>query len=120
MTRVTPENLISTILMGVLRGRVSPAKSNWAFPVTDSPFYAYPVTGGITFGFGGVAITPDIEVKNGCGGVIEGFYAAGNAIGELFYNNYPGGTGLINGAVYGVLAAGSAANTAKTLQPSKS
>lgn len=51
--------------------------------------------------------------------MIGGFYATGNATGELFYNNYPGGTGLMNGAVYGVLAAENAAGDIETLQPGK-
>jgi tricarballylate dehydrogenase len=84
---------------------VDPPKSNWATPLDDPPYYAYPVTGGITFGFGGVAITPDAEVVDGRGHVIPGFYAAGNATGGLFYDNYPGGTGLTNAAVFGKTAA---------------
>jgi len=87
---------------------IDPPKSNWALPIDEPPFRAYPVTGGITFGFGGVAITTDAEVLDGRGHVVPGFYAAGNATGELFYDNYPGGTGLANAAVYGKRAAESA------------
>lgn len=87
---------------------VDPPKSNWAIPIDASPYYAYPVTGGITFGFGGVEITPNAEVVDDRGHVMPGFYAAGNATGGLFYDNYPGGTGLTNGAVYGKIAAESA------------
>ena len=89
---------------------VEPPKSNWATPLDEPPFYAYPVTGGITFGFGGVRITTDAEVKDDRGSVIPGFYAAGNATGDLFYDNYPGGTGLMNAAVYGKIAAEQAAS----------
>jgi tricarballylate dehydrogenase len=84
---------------------IDPPKSNWATPLSESPFYAYPVTGGITFGFGGVHITTSAEVLDDRGSVIPGFYAAGNATGDLFYDNYPGGTGLMNAAVYGKIAA---------------
>jgi len=84
---------------------VDPPKSNWARPLEEPPFYAYPVTGGITFGFGGVRITTDAEVRDGRGSIIPGLYAAGNATGDLFYDNYPGGTGLMNAAVYGKIAA---------------
>jgi len=84
-------------------------KSNWAVPLEDGPFYAYPVTGGITFAFGGVAINDDAEVLDSRERPIPGLYAAGNATGGLFYNNYPGGTGLTNAAVYGKIAAESAA-----------
>jgi tricarballylate dehydrogenase len=40
---------------------------------------------------------------------IPGLYAAGELVGGLFYFNYPGGTGLMSGAVFGRLAGASAA-----------
>ncbi len=88
---------------------VSPPKSNWALPLTEPPFTGYPVTGGFTFGFGGVAITPDAEVLDTRDEVIPGLYAAGNATGGLFYHNYPGGSGLTNAAVFGRIAGEAAA-----------
>jgi len=84
---------------------IEPMKSNWALPIDDPPFTGYPVTGGMTFGFGGVAITPDAEVLDTRDEPIPGLFAAGNATGGLFYNNYPGGTGLTNAAVFGKIAA---------------
>jgi tricarballylate dehydrogenase len=83
----------------------TPPKSNWAVPLTEPPYYAYAVTGGITFGFGGVEINTNAEVLDEREEVIPGFYAAGNATGDLFYDNYPGGTGLTNAATYGKIAA---------------
>lgn len=83
---------------------IKPQKSNWALPIDEPPFTGYPVTGGITFGYGGVAITTETEVINTQGELISGFFAAGNATGDLFYNNYPGGTGLTNAAVFGMIA----------------
>lgn len=85
-------------------------KTNWAVPIESGPFYAYPVTGGITFAFGGVAINDDAEVLDSRERVIPGLYAAGNATGGLFYDNYPGGTGLMNAAVYGKIAAENASD----------
>ena len=96
------------VLDGVRTTGLRPPKSNWALPIDDPPFYAYPVTGGITFSFGGVEITPDAEVCDTRGRVVPGFYAAGTSTGGLFYDNYPGGTGLTNAAVYGKIAAESA------------
>ncbi|PGF13920.1 tricarballylate dehydrogenase [Natrinema sp. CBA1119] len=84
-------------------------KSNWALPLDEPPYTAYPVTGGMTFSFGGVAITPDAEVLDTTDTVIPGLYGAGNVTGGLFYNNYPGGTGLTNAAVFGKVAAETAA-----------
>ena len=39
---------------------------------------------------------------------LAGLYAAGEMVGGLFYYNYPGGTGLTSGAVFGKLAGDSA------------
>lgn len=88
---------------------VDPPKSNWALPLDDPPFTGYPVTGGMTFAFGGVAITPDAEVLDTTDTVIPGLFAAGNVTGGLFYDNYPGGSGLTNAAVYGRISADTAA-----------
>ena len=87
---------------------IEPPKSNWALPVSEPPFTGYPVTGGMTFGFGGLAISPDAEVLDTRDEPIPGLFAAGNATGGLFYENYPGGTGLTNAAVYGRIAGKSA------------
>lgn len=84
---------------------IEPQKSNWALPIDEPPFTGFPVTGGMTFGFGGVAITPKAEVLDTRDEPIPGLYAAGNSTGGLFYNNYPGGTGLTNAAVFGRIAA---------------
>ncbi len=40
---------------------------------------------------------------------IPGLYAAGELVGGLFYSNYPGGAGLMAGAVFGRIAGTSAA-----------
>ncbi|WP_101295843.1 FAD-dependent tricarballylate dehydrogenase TcuA [Halegenticoccus soli] len=84
-------------------------KTNWALPIDEPPFHGYSVTGGITFGFGGVASDTDARALDTVGRPISGLYVAGNTVGGLFFDNYPGGTGLSNGAVYGKIAAESAA-----------
>src|ERR1051325_8937036 len=92
---------------------ISPEKTNWAQRLDTPPFYALPVTCGITFSFGGVKITEKGEVMNTEGRVIGGLFAAGEITGGSFYNNYPGGSGLMKGAVFGRLAGTSAAQFAK-------
>jgi tricarballylate dehydrogenase len=92
---------------------ISPVKSNWAQRLDAPPFYAFPVTCGITFTFGGVGITENGEVKDTSGNVIGGLFAAGEITGGSFFNNYPGGSGLMKGAVFGRLAGTSAAAFAK-------
>jgi tricarballylate dehydrogenase len=67
------------------------------------------VTTGITFTFGGLHITPTGQVLNAEGRPMTGLYAAGELVGGLFYNNYPGGAGLMAGSVFGRIAGRSAA-----------
>ncbi|MFQ5765003.1 MAG: FAD-dependent tricarballylate dehydrogenase TcuA [Rhodospirillales bacterium] len=88
-------------------------KSNWANPLDTPPFEAYAVTCGITFTFGGLKITTEGHVVDTDGAPIPGLYAAGELVGGIFYFNYPGGTGLMSGAVFGRLA-GAAAGRAAT------
>jgi tricarballylate dehydrogenase len=84
-------------------------KSNWANTLDTPPFEAYAVTCGITFTFGGLRINTDAQVISTDGEPIPGLYAAGELVGGIFYFNYPGGTGLTNGAVFGRIAGASAA-----------
>jgi len=87
-------------------------KSNWANTVDTPPFEAYAVTCGITFSFGGLRINTEAKVINTDGEAIPGLYAAGELVGGIFYFNYPGGSGLTNGAVFGKIAGASAAKAA--------
>jgi tricarballylate dehydrogenase len=84
-------------------------KSNWANPLDTPPFEAYGVTCGVTFTFGGLHIDDGARVLDVAADPIPGLYAAGELVGGLFYFNYPGGTGLTAGAVFGRLAGSAAA-----------
>jgi tricarballylate dehydrogenase len=88
-------------------------KHNWANTLDAPPYEAYAVTCGITFTFGGLRITPDAEVVSTDGVAIPGLYACGELVGGIFYFNYPGGSGLTNGAVFGRIAGASAGRTVK-------
>lgn len=88
------------------------AKSNWATAIEEPPFEAYGVTCGITFTFGGVRIDPEGRVVDIDGAAIPGLCAAGELVGGLFYFNYPGGSGLMAGAVFGRIAGKTAALSA--------
>ncbi len=88
-------------------------KSNWANKLESPPFEAYAVTCGITFTFGGLRIDDNGSVINTDGLPVPGLYAAGELVGGLFYFNYPGGTGLMSGAVFGKIAGTSAARFAR-------
>jgi tricarballylate dehydrogenase len=87
-------------------------KSNWANTLDTPPYEAYAVTCGITFSFGGLRINPSAQVINTDGEAIPGLFAAGELVGGIFYFNYPGGSGLTNGAVFGKIAGANAAKAA--------
>jgi len=87
-------------------------KSNWANTLDTPPFEAYAVTCGITFSFGGLRINTDAQVLSSDGEPIRGLYAAGELVGGIFWFNYPGGSGLTNGSVFGKIAGASAARAA--------
>ncbi|SDO62251.1 FAD-dependent tricarballylate dehydrogenase TcuA [Geodermatophilus sp. DSM 45219] len=81
--------------------RVEPPKSNWALPLEQPPFSAFPVTCGITFTFGGLRADTGSRVLDQAGDPIPGLFVCGEMLGGLFSVNYPGGTGLTSGAVFG-------------------
>ncbi len=87
-------------------------RANWANTIDTPPFEAYATTCGITFTFGGLKITTEGHVVDTDGMPIPGLYAAGELVGGLFYFNYPGGTGLMSGSVFGRAAGSSAARAA--------
>jgi len=77
------------------------SKSNWAQTIDTPPFKAYPVTGGITFTYGGLQVGRTGGVVHEDGHEIPGLYASGEMVGGVFFNGYPGGSGLTSGAVFG-------------------
>jgi succinate dehydrogenase/fumarate reductase flavoprotein subunit len=85
-------------------------KSNWALPLDKGPFVAVKVGCGVTFTFGGLAVDPETAgVIDLNGRVVPGIFCAGEMVGGLFYENYPGGSGLTSGAVFGRKAGRNAA-----------
>lgn len=92
------------------RGLTIP-KSNWANPLDAPPYRAFAVTCGITFTFGGLRINSRAEVLDTYLKPIPGLYAAGEVVGGLFYSNYPGGSGLTSGAVFGRISGAAAASS---------
>jgi tricarballylate dehydrogenase len=93
---------------------IEPPKSNWAQALDTPPFDAYATTCGITFTFGGLRIDPASgQVLDVMLTPIPGLYCAGEMVGGLFYFNYPSGTGLVSGALFGRVA-GTGAGAAAT------
>ncbi|MGE0748389.1 MAG: FAD-dependent tricarballylate dehydrogenase TcuA [Rhodospirillales bacterium] len=83
-------------------------KSNWANTIDTPPFEGYGITCGLTFTFGGLRINGSGQVVDTDLNPIPGLYAAGECVGGLFYFNYPGGSGLTAGSVFGRMAGYSA------------
>jgi tricarballylate dehydrogenase len=103
-----------TIKDGKCTAGIEPPKSNWAQPLDTPPFDAYATTCGITFTFGGLRIDKETgQALDVHFHPIPGLYTAGEMVGGLFYFNYPSGTGLVSGAVFGRMAGASAARAAK-------
>jgi len=105
-----PQPYNPAILDGKATTGLKVPKSNWALPINKPPYVAYVTTTGITFTFGGLQVNTKGEVQDMTDQSIPGLYAAGELVGGLFFENYPGGTGLMSGAVFGKLAGESAAS----------
>ncbi len=91
---------------------IEPRKSHWAQPLVRGPFRAYPVTGGVTFTFGGVEIDTGGRVVNTSFEPIRGLYASGDVVG-LFFHNYPSCTGQTRNVVFSLAAGRNAAAFAR-------
>jgi len=97
------------ILDGKTTIGVAPEKTNWALRLDKPPYTGYAVTCGITFTFGGLKIDTTGRVIDTQDQPIPGLYAAGELVGGIFYENYPGGSGITNGFVFGKIAGTGAA-----------
>ena len=88
-------------------------KTNWAVKLDSPPYFAYSVTGGITFTFGGLKIDENAQVIGTDWRPLPGLFTCGEMVGGLFYDNYPAGTGLVSGATFGRIAGRNAAKLAQ-------
>ncbi len=90
-----------TTLDGKSTNGITPPKSHWAQRIDKGPFRAYPVTGGITFTYGGLKVDGKGRVLDTEANSIPGLFACGELVGGVFFAGYPGGSGLTSGAVFG-------------------
>jgi tricarballylate dehydrogenase len=96
-----------TVRDGRRTNGLSPDKSNWAISLDTPPYFAIPVTGGITFTFGGVKVDTNAQVVANGGRPIPGLYASGDVVG-LFFHNYASMTGQTRNLVFSRRAAAAA------------
>ncbi len=88
---------------------LTPPKTNWAIRIDRPPFFAYRVTGGITYTYGGLRIDADARVLDMEDRPIAGLYAAGEIVGGIFYHGSLRAAGLMHGSVFGRLGGAHAA-----------
>ncbi|RTZ41654.1 FAD-dependent oxidoreductase [Candidimonas sp. SYP-B2681] len=89
---------------GLSTAGLVPPKSNWARPLTQGPFIAYPIISANVFTFGGLKINANGQVLDADGLPMANLYAAGETVG-MYYTNYTGATSVLKGLVFGRLAA---------------
>jgi len=99
-------------LDGIKTSNLVPPKSNWACPINEAPFHAYPIISANVFTFGGLKVDNDARVIHSDGYPIENLYAAGEIIGS-YWGTYTGATSVLKGMVFGRKAGLDAANRKK-------
>lgn len=91
---------------------LDPDKSNWARPIDQPPFYAWPMVPGITFTYRGVTVDQHGRVQMADGRPSANIWAAGEIMaGNVLGQGYLAGIGITIGTVFGRGAGTSAAET---------
>ena len=94
---------------GLATRGLTPPKSNWATPLVEAPFHAYPIMSANVFTFGGLKTDESARVLDSDGFPIAGLYAAGETAG-IYYGHYTGATSVLRGMVFGRIAGSLAAS----------
>lgn len=110
---VVPGPLDVTRLDGAATTGLRIPKSNWARPIDEPPFVAWPITCAITFTFGGLRTDAGARVLTEQGEPIDGLYAVGELAG-IYHRKYPGATSVLRGLVFGRIAGRAAADRVGT------
>ncbi|NKY48860.1 FAD-dependent oxidoreductase [Nocardia vermiculata] len=103
-----PGPLDVTRLDGVATQGLEPPKSNWARPLDEAPYVAWPVRCAITFTFGGLKTDQHAQVIDRTGAPVPGLYAVGEVAG-VYHRKYPGATSVLRALVFGRIAGETAA-----------
>lgn len=103
----------SSRLDGCGTSALVPPKSNWARPIVDPPFVAYPLRPGITFTYLGLQVDRTAKVQTLGGPPIGNLFAAGEIMaGSILGQGYLAGFGMAIGSVFGRIAGEEAARHA--------
>ncbi|MEI4263775.1 FAD-dependent tricarballylate dehydrogenase TcuA [Roseovarius sp. D0-M9] len=101
-----------TELDGLATDGLSPAKTNWARPITEPPFYGYSLRPGVTFTYLGLKVDDTARV-HGPDGPYANIWAAGEIMaGSILGQGYLAGFGMTIGTVFGRIAGQEAASHA--------
>ena len=101
-----------TELDGVSTKGLSPAKTNWARPISDPPFYGYSLRTGVTFTYLGLKVDERAQCSLG-GQPVENLWAAGETMaGSILGQGYLAGFGMAIGTVFGRIAGNEASRYA--------
>jgi len=98
-----------TELDGVATSGLTPAKTNWARPITEPPFYGYSLRTGVTFTYLGLKVDENAQCSTQ-DGPIKNLWAAGETMaGSILGQGYLAGFGMTIGTVFGRIAGREAA-----------
>ena len=73
---------------------VAPAREDNAIPLDRAPFYALEVQPAITFSYGGLSVDENARVLDPAGQAVDGLFAAGADVGNVYRAGYGGGLAL--------------------------
>ncbi len=96
-------------LDGLATRGLEPAKTNWARPITEPPYYAYELRPGVTFTYLGLKV--DLKARaTGPNGPYDNIWSAGEMMaGSILGQGYLAGFGMTIGTVFGRIAGQEAA-----------
>lgn len=101
-----------TELDGLATSGVDPAKTNWARPIIEPPFYGYALRTGVTFTYLGLKVDENAQCAIG-NRPIANLWAAGETMaGSILGQGYLAGFGMTIGTVFGRIAGQEAAKYA--------
>ncbi len=107
-----PGTFNATELDGLATEGLVPPKTNWARPITDPPFYGYPLRPGVTFTYLGLKVDETARVSTDAG-PLGNVWAAGEIMaGSVLGEGYLAGFGMTIGTVFGRIAGQEAAKHA--------
>jgi tricarballylate dehydrogenase len=109
-----PGEFNSSRLDGSRTEGLSPPKTHWARPITDPPFFGYPLRPGITFTYLGVKVDENARVLMDNGKPSANLFASGEIMaGSILGKGYLAGFGMAIGTVFGRIAGREAARNAR-------